>query len=332
MPILRFIFLQEHSSQGCVAGISHKAKRFWIVRQAKNRDRNQGFLQTQIDFFVPRETLVLTGQLLEWPGNERVAFYKPSKIVSKPRNCLTPVTDLGSFQSRTTIIFPGSGRRRMPSTVWPKNRTLSRATSHFTMLQNRLWSWRADNTASSWSRCSFHVRLNTKISSRSGKKNDYWSIIGSAEALPIVREVHSVWERERYRERERERERRKWRHHFRAKIGDEFTLPFAKNSHNWRWVYTFPCQKLALFVSPFTLPVSPFTERSPLWRWNSQWVHTFRCQKLFRPLCNCSPTFKWHEPRDEWSKTQDKRSNPTQSYIVLTIEKMNQINTKNYWK
>ena len=35
-------------------------------------------------------------------------------------------------------------------------------------------------------------------------------------------------------------------------IGDELTLSLAKN--------------FALFVSPFTLPVSPFTERSPLWR------------------------------------------------------------------
>ena len=68
----------------------------------------------------------------------------------------------------------------------------------------------------------------------------------------IVREVLSVRERERYRER------RKWRHHCRAKIGDEFTPTLAKNSHKWRRVYTFPCQKFALFVSPFTLPVSPF--------------------------------------------------------------------------
>ena len=84
-------------------------------------------------------------------------------------------------------------------------------------------------------------------------------------------------------ERERYRQRRKWRHHCRAKIGDEFTLSLAKTSHNWRWAYTFPCQKFALFVSPFTLPVSPFAERSPWWRWNSQWVHTFHCQKFFRP-------------------------------------------------
>ena len=53
-------------------------------------------------------------------------------------------------------------------------------------------------------------------------------------------------------------------------------------------------------------------------------------KKFFRTLC--SPSFKRHEPRDEWSKTQDKWSNPAQSYIVLPIEKMNQINTKNYWK
>ena len=114
----------------------------------------------------------------------------------------------------------------------------------------------------------------------------YYRKRGSASY--IVREVLLVREREREREiqrereRERERERRKWRHHCRAKIGDEFTLSLAKNSHNWRWAYTFPCQKFALF-SPFTLPVSPFTERSPWWRWNSQWVHTFHCQKNFRP-------------------------------------------------
>ena len=108
------------------------------------------------------------------------------------------------------------------------------------------------------------------------------SIIGGAEALPILCVRYVRWERERERERDterererereraRERERRKWPHHCRAKIGDEFTLSLAKNSHNWRWAYTFPCQKFALFVSPFTLPVSPFTERSPWWRWNSQ--------------------------------------------------------------
>ena len=68
----------------------------------------------------------------------------------------------------------------------------------------------------------------------------YYRKRGSASY--IVREVLSV--RERERERERYRERRKWRHHCRAKIGDEFTpslkirtigdeltLSLAKNSH-----------------------------------------------------------------------------------------------------
>ena len=56
-------------------------------------------------------------------------------------------------------------------------------------------------------------------------------IIGSAEALPILCVRYFRWERERERERDTERERRKWRHHYRAKIGDEFTLSLAKNSH-----------------------------------------------------------------------------------------------------
>ena len=131
-------------------------------------------------------------------------------------------------------------------------------------------------------------------------------IIGSAEALPILCVRYFRWERERERDTEKDGSDVTI---VALKLAMNLHVPFAKNSHNWQWVYTFPCQKLALFVSPFTLPVSPFTERS---RWNSQWVHTFRCQKNFRPLC--SHSFKWHEPRDEWSKTQDKWSNPARSY------------------
>ena len=158
----------------------------------------------------------------------------------------------------------------------------------------------------------------------------YYRKRGSASY--IVREVLSVCERERERERDTERQRRKWRHHCRAKIGenhtfpcqkftigDELTLSLAKNSH-----FSF---------LPSHFPSLPSRRGLPLWRWKSQWVHTFHCQNFFRPLC--SPSFKWHEPCDEWSKTQGKWSNPTQSYFdifVLPIEKMNQINTKNYWK
>ena len=90
---------------------------------------------------------------------------------------------------------------------------------------------------------------------RTGRQTDRpcYFIIESAEALSILCVRCARWgrerERDRERERERERERRKWRHYCRAKISDEFTLPLAENSHNWRWVYTFPCQKFALFVS-----------------------------------------------------------------------------------
>ena len=70
-------------------------------------------------------------------------------------------------------------------------------------------------------------------------------IIGSAEALPILCVRYFWWERER--DTERERDRRKWRHHCRAKIGDEFALSLAKNSHNWRWRLHFPLPKIRTF-------------------------------------------------------------------------------------
>ena len=164
------------------------------------------------------------------------------------------------------------------------------------------------------------------------RSHERFDIIGSAEALPILCVRYFRWERER--ERERYRERRKWRHHFRAKIGDEFTLSLAKNSHNWRWAYTFPCQKFALFVSPFTLPVSPFTEWPRGHHCGAEIRNEFTLSiaKNFFALFAPPLSNAWHEPRDEWSKTQDKWSNPGQSYFVLPIEKMTQINTKNYWK
>ena len=85
----------------------------------------------------------------------------------------------------------------------------------------------------------------------------------------------------------------------------------------------FPLPKTRTFRFSVHTSRLSFTERSPLWRWNSQWVHTFRCQKIFRPLC--SQSFKWREPRDEWSKTQDKRSNPSQSYIVRSVRSVREI-------
>ena len=82
----------------------------------------------------------------------------------------------------------------------------------------------------------------------------------------IVRSVRSVRETERYIERERETERERERE--RERDGSDVTIvapKLAMSLHlplpricTWRWVYTFPHQKFALFVSPFTLPVSPF--------------------------------------------------------------------------
>ena len=123
---------------------------------------------------------------------------------------------------------------------------------------------------------------------------DFSNIIGSAEALPILCVRYFRWERKR--ERERYRDRRKWRHHCRAKIGDEFTL--------------FPCQKFAQMATSLHFPLpkirtfrfSLHTSRlsllkwSSLWRWNSQWVNTSVAKRLL-PLC--SESLKWREPRDE---------------------------------
>ena len=63
------------------------------------------------------------------------------------------------------------------------------------------------------------------------------------------------WERERYRERgrereiqrKRERERRKWRHHCRAKIGNEFTLCLAKNISQLAMSLHLPLPKIRTF-------------------------------------------------------------------------------------
>ena len=143
------------------------------------------------------------------------------------------------------------------------------------------------------------------------------------EVVYIVREVLSVRERDTEREIERDGSdvtivaRLAMNSHFHLpKIRDELTLSHAKNSHFSFLPSHFPSLPSrrghhcgAEIRNEFTLSIA---------------------KHFFRPLC--SPSFKWHEPRDEWSKTQDKWSNPAQSYFVLPIEKLNQINTKNYWK
>ena len=78
-------------------------------------------------------------------------------------------------------------------------------------------------------------------------------IIGSAEALPILCVRYFRWERERDTDRQRGRERRKWRHHCRAKIGDELTLSLAKNSQLAMSLH-FPLPKIR--TSRFSLHTS----------------------------------------------------------------------------
>ena len=184
----------------------------------------------------------------------------------------------------------------------------------------RKWSWRE-------SAC---LRLLLECTCRSKPP---WATSQNRETSPVcspkrLQKASRSWLNQRKLMRtgpfwRRERDRRKCRHHCRAKIGDEFTLSLVKNSHNWRWAYTFPCQKFALFV---TLPVSPFTDWSPLWRWNSQWVHTFHCQKFFRPLCSPLSNGTSRVTSDRKPKTND------QILFCSSHRKMNQINTKNYWK
>ena len=63
------------------------------------------------------------------------------------------------------------------------------------------------------------------------------SIIGSAEALPILCVRYFRWERERDTERERE---------------TEVTSPFSRD---WRWIHTFTCQKFAQLAMSLHFPL-----------------------------------------------------------------------------
>ena len=118
----------------------------------------------------------------------------------------------------------------------------------------------------------------------------------------IVRSVRSVSEWVRERERERYRERRKWRHQCRAKIGDEFTLSLAKNSHLAMSVH-FPLPKICTFR--FSLHTSHLTLLI-LWHWNLQLVLTFRCQKISPSLFRLSQVVRLFFPSKKWIKLMPK--------------------------
>ena len=104
-------------------------------------------------------------------------------------------------------------------------------------------------------------------------------IIGSAEALPILCVRYFRWERER--ERETDRQRRKWRHHCRAKIGDEFPLSLAKNSHLAMSLH-FPLPKIR--TSRFSLHTSRLSLHGKVYHCGAENRNEFtRLPKFFSP-------------------------------------------------
>ena len=149
------------------------------------------------------------------------------------------------------------------------------------------------------------IRVNT------GSTQGDWYYRKRGSASYIVREVLSV----RERDTERERERRKWRHHCRAKIGNEFTLSLAKNSHFSFLPSHFPSLPSrrghhcgAEIRNEFTLSIAK---------------NVFAL--FVPPLSNgTSRATSYRKP-----KTNDQI---LPSPILFFIEKMNQINAKNYWK
>ena len=152
-------------------------------------------------------------------------------------------------------------------------------------------------------------------------------IIGSAEALP-VREVLLVRERERDTEKEREIDgsdvtivalKLAMNLHFPLpKIRDELTLFLAKNSH-----FSF---------LPSHFPSLP-SRRGHHGGAEIRNEFTLSIAKNFFALGLCSPLFQMaRAARRVIENPRQKIKSYPVLYFVLPIEKLNQINTKNYWK
>ena len=119
-----------------------------------------------------------------------------------------------------------------------------------------------------------------------------------------------------------------WHHRCCAKIGDELTLSLAKNSHNWRLVYT-SLPKNRTFRSPFTLPVSPFLNGH---HGGAEICNEFTlsvAQKISPSLFRLSQMARAAR-RVIGNPRQMIKSCPV--LYCSSHRKMNQINTKNYWK
>ena len=164
-------------------------------------------------------------------------------------------------------------------------------------------------------KCKFIANFSAKMVTSLPSLSLSLCIIGSAEALPLLCVRYFRWERER----ERYRERRKWRHQCRAKVGDEFTLSLAKNSHNWRWAYiTLSLAKNShLRSSLHTSRLSLHGEVTIVALKFAMSSFTLSIAKNF--FADFVPPLSNGTSRDEWSKTQDKWSNPGQCHLFVFV-------------
>ena len=87
------------------------------------------------------------------------------------------------------------------------------------------------------------------------------------------------------------------------------------------WVYTFPCQKCALFVSFFHTSRLTLLKWSPLWRWNSQWVLSIRCQKNLPPFVPTLSSGAIVLPIEKMNEKKSKKNESNEYQKLLEIEK-----------
>ena len=146
------------------------------------------------------------------------------------------------------------------------------------------WFWHFDPDSSSWRECISLTCLQRSSSSSSSSSRPWpiapilkinstlnsirgFMVLRSVGNLPYYRKRGSAsccaWGTfgERERDTDRERERRKWRHHCRAKIGDEFTLSLCQKFAQLAMSLHFPLPKTRTFrFSLHTSRLSPHGE------------------------------------------------------------------------
>ena len=168
-----------------------------------------------------------------------------------------------------------------------------------------------NSVTSSWTTWLFLAWMYLNTIKKRAFESEWFPIIGSASALPILCVRCARWERERERERERDRERERRereRERERVRDGSDVTLvalklavnfaPFlAKNLHLsiGEEFCTFSCQKICTLVSPLLLNGAELTLAVAK---NVAFFETVRVLRF--------ASVKW---RDRRSKHRNKRSN-----------------------